>query len=214
LRFVPIAAFTLLAASPASAAWQRASSPHFIIYADESAAKLKAFAEKLERFDQAVRITRSMKDPPVGDGNRLTVFVVSGPVEVQKLHPGVNNRVNGFYRTSATGSIAVVPRSVSRGSIETPDVIFFHEYAHHLMFQEIDTPIRRGWSRGSPNSWVRRRSRPTARSVSAARRSIAPAHFIGPRIRCRSAQCLVPNGRAPAPNAAHSIRVAGCSPII
>ncbi|MCY7271419.1 MAG: hypothetical protein LH485_05115 [Sphingomonas bacterium] len=131
---------TALTATPATAEWQRASSPHFIIYADEAPAKLKAFAEKLERFDKAVQVTRAMKDPPVGDGNRLTLFVVSGPMEVQKLHPGINNRVNGFYRARATGSTAVVPRALPGGSIETADTIFFHEYAHHLMFQEIDTP--------------------------------------------------------------------------
>lgn len=142
LRIVPLfaLALTAVAATPASAEWQRASSPHFIIYADESAAELKLYAEKLERFDKAVRIARSMKDPPVGDGNRLTIFVVSGPLEVQKLHPGINNRVAGFYRSRATGSVAVVPRTLARGSVETPDTVFFHEYAHHLMFQEIDTP--------------------------------------------------------------------------
>ena len=128
------------AAVPASAAWQRASSPHFIIYADEQPDKLKAFAEKLERFDKAVRVTRSMKDPPVGDGNRLTVFVVPSTLDVQKLKRGADSGIAGFYRTRASGSIAVVPRKLSSKSVMTPDTIFFHEYAHHLMFQDIETP--------------------------------------------------------------------------
>lgn len=140
MRFAPFAACALLAAAPASAEWHRASTPHFIIYADDSPDKLKAFAEKLERFDKAVRVTRSMKDPPVGDGNRLTVFVVSSPLEVQKLKRGADNGVTGFYRTRASGSIAVVPRKLSRNSVMTADTIFFHEYAHHLMFQDINTP--------------------------------------------------------------------------
>ena len=127
-------------ASPAAAAWQRATSAHFIIYADQSPAELKAFAQKLERFDKAVRVTRAMADPPVGDGNRLTVFVVGGLLEVQRLQRGANSGTAGFYRTRAAGSIAVVPRKMSRDTLLTPDVIFFHEYAHHLMFQELSAP--------------------------------------------------------------------------
>ena len=141
LRIISFAALALLAiGTRASAEWQRASSPHFIIYADEEPAKLRAFAEKLERFDKAVRLTRSMKDPPVGDGNRLTVFIVSGAVAVQRLHRGADSRIAGFYRTSASGSIAVVPRTLARGSLGTSDTVFFHEYAHHLMFQDFDAP--------------------------------------------------------------------------
>ena len=139
MRIVPLAAFAVLAAAPVGAAWHRASTPHFIIYADEKPAELKAFAVKLERFDKAVRVTRTMADPPVGDGNRLTTFVVSGPLEVQRLKRGADSGVAGFYRTRASGSIAVVPRELSHNSLATPDTIFFHEYAHHLMFQEIAT---------------------------------------------------------------------------
>ena len=89
LRILPALALVAAAtATPACADWQRASSPHFVIYANESPAKLKAFAEKLERFDKGVRIARSMKDPPVGDGGRLTVLVVPGVLDVQILKPG------------------------------------------------------------------------------------------------------------------------------
>ena len=130
MRFISIAALALSATVPAQAAWQRASSPHFIIYANESPAELKAFAEKLERFDKAVRVTRAMADPPAGDGNRLTVFVVPGQIDVAKLMRGNDADVAGFYRIHSTGAIAVVPRSMPR----------FHEYAHHLMFQELSTP--------------------------------------------------------------------------
>ena len=141
LRFFLIPALVAAAvASPAAAGWQRATSPHFIIYADESPAELTRFAQKLERFDKAIRVTRQMADPPVGDGNRLVVFVVAGPLEVQRLQRGANNGVAGFYRTRASGSIAVVPRRMSRDSLFKSDVVFFHEYAHHLMFQEISTP--------------------------------------------------------------------------
>lgn len=135
------AALITTAATPAAAEWQRASSPHFIIYSDESPAKLKAFAEKLERFDQAVRVARAMKDPPVGDGNRLTVFVVPGALDVRILQPGTGGNALGFFMPRYWGSLAVVPRIVSRDFTTTPETIFFHEYAHHLMFSDMRTPI-------------------------------------------------------------------------
>ncbi len=140
MRIVLLAACALLAATPVSAAWQRASSPHFIIYADESPEKLQAFAEKLERFDSAVRIARSMKDPPIGDGGRLTVLVVPGALDVMKLKRGAGEAL-GFYTPRYWGSVAVVPRMVPARSSTTPETVFFHEYAHHLMFSDISTPI-------------------------------------------------------------------------
>ncbi len=145
MRIASSAAFALIAATaaatPVSAEWQRASSAHFIIYADESPDKLKAFAEKLERFDKGVRVSRSMKDPPVGDGNRLTVFVVPGALDVRILQPGTGGNTAGFYIPRFWGSLAVVPRLLPTNSTSDPETIFFHEYAHHLMFSDYTTPI-------------------------------------------------------------------------
>ena len=101
LRLAPIAILAAAIATPACPAWQRATSAHFIIYANQDPTELKSFAQKLERFDKAVRVTRAMADPPVGDGNRLTVFVVGGLLEVQRLQRGANNATAGFYRTRA-----------------------------------------------------------------------------------------------------------------
>ncbi len=139
LRFI-LAALALFSA-PVSAAWHRASSNHFVIYADEDPETLRAFAQKLERFDKAVRTARNMKDPKLGDGNRLTVYVVSDSTAVTKLHRGSNSAVAGFYRPRAVNAHAVVPRKIGKQSQITPDVVFFHEYAHHLMFQDLTTPM-------------------------------------------------------------------------
>ena len=140
-RFLTLLVTGSLAAlgSPAASAWHRASSPHFVIYSEEQPDKLKAFATKLERFDAAVRLARGMKDPPVGDGNRLTVFVVKSTAQVERLKRGGGQNVAGFYLPRASGSIAVVPRA-TQGSVQ-PDVVFQHEYAHHLMFADLATPI-------------------------------------------------------------------------
>lgn len=139
LRMMLLAAACL--ASPGGAAWHQATSPHFVIYADEDPAKLKAYAEKLERFDQAVRLARGMKDPALAPGNRLRVFIVPDTTAVTKLHPGRDSRVAGFYRLSAINGVAVVPRDKPKNLASSPDSVFFHEYAHHLMFQQFTTPM-------------------------------------------------------------------------
>jgi hypothetical protein len=65
----------LLAPATAKAAWHEASTTHFLIYSDEDPAKLRDFADKLERFDRAMRVMHAVPDRPVGAANRVTIFV-------------------------------------------------------------------------------------------------------------------------------------------
>lgn len=129
----------LLSASAAQAAWLEASSKHFVVYSNDKPEKLKAFATKLERFDKAYRATRGMPDPELGEGNRLSVYVVSNIDVVQKLAGG-GNGIAGFYIPRASGSVAFVPRKLGDGSRTdlTADAVFFHEYTHHLMLAKVD----------------------------------------------------------------------------
>jgi Flp pilus assembly protein TadD len=126
----------------AEAAWHQASSTHFVIYSDDKPERLREFATRLEKFDKAVRLARSMQDNPPGLGNRLTVFVVSNIAQVQKLSLAKDKDLAGFYTGRATGSLAFVPRKAGDGSKTDldPETIFFHEYAHHLMMQDLDRP--------------------------------------------------------------------------
>ena len=133
-----LCAAALFAAAPAQAAWYRAASKHFVIYAEENPKELQAFAAKLERFDQAARISMSMADPQVGDGNRLTVFVVPSEKEVHLIMGDKKAWQAGFYTGRVEGSLAYVPRHTE--SNDDPDAIFFHEYTHHLMMQDLDRP--------------------------------------------------------------------------
>jgi tetratricopeptide (TPR) repeat protein len=156
LRYHLIACAMIGAAAlstPAAAAWQKASSAHFVIYADESPEKLRAFATRLEKFDKAVRQVRGMADPKVGDGNRLTVFVVPDIKAVQKLAAtmtGLTPNLAGFYTARAEGSIAVVPRRSGEtdGSDLEDQATFFHEYAHHLMYSDLSEPAPLWYSEG------------------------------------------------------------------
>ena len=137
-----VAAWMMMTTTPVEAAWHRASSPHFIIYSERDPASIRQFAAKLERFDKAVRLVRGMRDDPVGDGNRLTVFVVANESAVRKLVNDKSGFIAGFYIPSAAGSTALVPRSAGSSSEWElgAETIFFHEYAHHLMMQELSSP--------------------------------------------------------------------------
>lgn len=135
-----IARLLLLIASlafawPANAAWHEAKTRHFIIYADDDPNELRAYATKLEQFDQAVRMARKMADPPLTDAGRLTIYAFK---DIRAMHRVLNSggRFYGIYVARASGAYAFVARNKPRGPGEvTSDNVFFHEYAHHLMLQ-------------------------------------------------------------------------------
>ena len=130
-----IAAFAFFAATPAHADWYRAKSNHFIIYSNDDPERLRSFAQRLEKFDQAVRTIRRMDDPPLTDSRRLTVYALSSGAAVSKL--AGSSFIRGFYQGRADGSIAFVPRRTGGGDEYDLDAesVFFHEYAHHLQLQ-------------------------------------------------------------------------------
>jgi len=136
--FVRLMAISLAIALPAraEAAWHEAKSSHFIIYADLRPEQIKAFAERLERFDQAVRAVRSMADPELTDAQRLTVYALRSEGAVARL--AGSNQVAGFYQAGASGAMAFVPRKAGSKDVSwdlDTEEIFFHEYAHHLQLE-------------------------------------------------------------------------------
>ena len=138
LRLAALTAL-VLAPSQAMAEWYKASSKHFIIYADQSPSELRAFATKLERFDQAVRYARNMEDIPVGDGNRLTIFVLDDLLAVQRAAGDDSGDLAGFYVPDAAGPLAFIPQSTGTSQFD-PEIVLRHEYAHHILLQDIDRP--------------------------------------------------------------------------
>jgi hypothetical protein len=131
-----IFALALLAPAVAQAAWREASTPHFLIYSEENAATLQAFATRLEKFDKAMRMMRGMDDPPVGPANRLTIYVVPSVASVQRVMGRDGRNLAGVYIPRATGSIAIVPRKTGGTGAYAlnAETVLLHEYAHHFMF--------------------------------------------------------------------------------
>lgn len=141
--YLGVAALALTA--PASAAWQQASSKHFVIYGDMPTEEMKDYAERLETFDSAARLIRSMKDPTVGDGNRVQVLVVSSMLDVNRLYGDAQAGVGGYYMGLVSGPIIVTPRKIrllnNRTQKIDPEAVFFHEYTHHLQLQSTQRPM-------------------------------------------------------------------------
>ena len=135
-----VAALALVtAAAPARATWHEARSKHFIIYGDVDAAELRDYATKLERFDGAVRNARMMQDPPLTDSGRLTIYLLRDADALARL---AGWGTYGQYIARASGSYAFVAKNKGKGDWDlNSDIIFFHEYAHHLMLQNLTAAL-------------------------------------------------------------------------
>ena len=140
---VAAAAFAalILSASASAQQYYQASSRHFVIYSDQKPETIRKFAENLEKFDKAARFARNMADMPVSKGNRLTIFVLPSEKEVRRLANDKTGFISGFYRGRASGSVAYVPRRMDNADPQAgASLILLHEYAHHLMAQDLRTP--------------------------------------------------------------------------
>lgn len=137
-----LAATIFFTSGTTHAEWLEARSKHFLIYGEMPEGDLKDYALRLEKFDKAVRIVRMMDDPPTGDAAKVTIYVLRDTDQVSWLAVGGLSPIAGFYEPRASGSVAFVPKPSRRN--ESPlsgEAVFYHEYAHHLMFQSTDVAM-------------------------------------------------------------------------
>jgi tetratricopeptide (TPR) repeat protein len=135
-RRLCLAIGALLAPAAAQAAWQEATSPHFVVYSDDTPDHVKAFTAQLERYDKAMHVLRGLADKAASPSARVTVFVVRDIDAVQRLIGRDRGDVAGFYVPRAAGSVAFIPRASGDGSETalTARQILLHEYAHHVTY--------------------------------------------------------------------------------
>lgn len=115
----------------ANAAWYQASSAHFVVYSNDTPERVKAYTEKLERFDKAISVWHVAKETKRGPASRVTIFVADNVGQIQKL--AGSSGVAGFYNSRASGPVAFMPRVGGNGDLSV-QAILFHEYTHHWMF--------------------------------------------------------------------------------
>lgn len=123
-----LAALTAFAAAPAHAEWLRAETEHFIVYGDVAEGDIRAYAQRVERFDSLLRlyypITVENEIP------KLEIFLANGRRDMLRASPRIGANVGGYYTPNSARIHAVVDLQ-SMGA----NVVLFHEYAHHFMFQ-------------------------------------------------------------------------------
>ena len=124
--------------APAAAEWKEATSRHFVVYSELPRKDLERYVTRLEQFDGVVREIQGSKDPEPNAATRLTVYMVKSASDVGRI-VGMAEAA-GAYFPRAEGIIAVTPEHGSgRGEWALDaSTIFFHEYAHHLMLQNLD----------------------------------------------------------------------------
>ncbi|GAA4022737.1 DUF1570 domain-containing protein [Sphingomonas swuensis] len=142
------AAGLAMTSSAAMAGWSKATTRHFVIYSDQSPAELQAYATRLEKFDQAVRFARGVGDPEPIRANKLQLFAVRNLPEIASIYGG--SGVGGFYVHQAGSNVAFVPLDTDPDTRLdlTADNVFFHEYAHHLMYENMVTVMPMWLSEG------------------------------------------------------------------
>jgi tetratricopeptide (TPR) repeat protein len=144
------AALAELAPGAARADWLEASSPHFVIYANDSERDLTRFSENLELYHQAMEAVTGVHAPDPSPSNRVTVFVVNDQRQVQKVLGGNARYVGGFYMPRAGRPFAVVPQvQVLKGQQAYSMITLMHEYAHHFLISNSSLPTPRWMGEGA-----------------------------------------------------------------
>ena len=143
-------AASMAMASPAFADWYEIKTDQFIVYSAAKEKQAVEFAELMERFDRAMRITQNIPfDPAKSDAQRVTVFHWGDGNDIAKLATGVRAAgVRGFYIPRAGNPVAYSPirgdgirrshgsrRMIKSDTKLDPISVLKHEYVHSFMLQ-------------------------------------------------------------------------------
>ncbi len=125
-----------LSAAPAQAEWREARAKHFILYGNTAEGDIRAMATRLEQFDGVLRYFYNLPEVEGQESNPVTVYVVGSISAVRRLYGKDGDSIAGFYQPRVSGSVAFTPiRGEGEGlNAMRPQLVLFHEYAHHFLF--------------------------------------------------------------------------------
>ncbi|MEO6214941.1 MAG: hypothetical protein ABIO86_02830 [Sphingomonas sp.] len=130
------AAMVLAIAVPANAAWRQARTDHFILTIDDTEDGARSFAERLERFDGAMRRLYAVADNPDQHARPIAIYALKYELFNQSCGcPGIL----GFYHQRAEGSFIFtmhMPDSdkKSKTGSWSSQALLLHEFSHHFTF--------------------------------------------------------------------------------
>lgn len=150
MRFWITPLLVLGLASPAHAEWYKASSDHFVVYADDSEKDVRRFAEMLESYHEAIAFVIQRKVEKPSPSNRVTIFAVGSVRDLKALAGGDNRFIAGFYVPRAGGSRAFIPDiRMKSGELDFSATVLLHEYAHHYLISTSRFAMPRWLSEGA-----------------------------------------------------------------
>ncbi len=123
------------ASSVASAAWQRAESAHFVVFADADDATIRDAAVRLEKLDVLQRFIAGIADVPIPSARKVKVYLLADDAAVQETMSWPGWRVAGYYNARLRGPIAVNTRTDAKDIGFPAQMVLFHELTHHFMLQ-------------------------------------------------------------------------------
>jgi len=152
----------LLFAAPAHAEWWEAQTDHFILYSKSSERDARGFAERLERYDQSLRLLQTIKpDPRLSDARKVTIYRAGTTVDISMLVGDSESGIAGFY-IPRLEPVAFVParEMVQLRSELDPETVLKHEYAHHFMYRHFSAAYPSWYVEGLAETYATMRFNP------------------------------------------------------
>jgi cytochrome c-type biogenesis protein CcmH/NrfG len=132
-RFAALLALLIFPAA-ARADWREAETAHFRIFSGGGEQQLVRFAERLEMLDALLR--KLSRAPQGMHSSKVRVILLDREDQVRRAYSGTDPNVAGFYTVNMHGPLAVSPRRTDeQDSVWGPEIVLFHEYAHHFMLE-------------------------------------------------------------------------------
>jgi hypothetical protein len=134
-------------AANATKTWIKAESPHFIVYSDTDRKTTEAYVLRLEQYRYAINLFYAQPTAEDGQLPKFKMYFLENRKDMQQVWPKVPDYVAGFYTScvedQAAFAIDFDDRIVEKKKItDQPEnmsqVVIFHEYAHHFMFENAD----------------------------------------------------------------------------
>jgi tetratricopeptide (TPR) repeat protein len=148
IALVAVMFAALFLGSPAHAAWHKAESDRFVIYANDREQDIRRFAENLERYHSALAYLTGRNIDIPSPSNRVEIFVVGSGREISRL-AGARN-IGGFYIPRAAGSRAFVQEiRFKNGYPDFSTIVLLHEYAHHFLMSSSRFAMPRWMNEGA-----------------------------------------------------------------
>lgn len=135
----------LVAASPARAAWFEARTSHFILVSDSSEQRARDYAERLERFDTALRKLYDIPDNPDLHNRPVTIYALE-PASFMVACGCYNSGLLGWYsRRLDSPAITVITSQTEKEKFQqvgylNSQALLLHEYSHHFMLANTPGP--------------------------------------------------------------------------